>query len=600
MRKIIAAALLAAAAISPTLPAAAPAIAAPSAASLSGGAFAGEGFDKCLAPPSADMRSWLASPYRVANIYLAGVNRACPNQPELLPQWITTVTENGWGLVPTYVGSQAPCQSRKGVVFSSTNAAARAKQEADDAAAQMAALGMPPLQNNPIYFDMEPYDTSNSTCNNAVMNFLKSWTREIHVQGYISGVYGTVNTVMKQLVNRQTNVNFIEPDAIWYAHYWSVTQTEHDSTTDEDATFGTYWSGHRMHQWVGGGYSETWNGQKFYIDRNRIDGDVVSAVVAPAAQGPAPYHYAAAPPSGTTLKERLAPTASAPQTATYSSGDDLPIMCQTTTGDNVQGSTVWDQLQDGNYVADIFTTTTGGLTVTPGIPSCDAVPPPDTTPPTATMTQIPPATLNATQTFSWSGTDDSSGVASYDIQYRRTPWNGASGAWQQPTSFTGTTATSASLPMSPGDEDCARVRATDTAGNVGSWSTPVCTARALDDRGLTAKTPWKRTTGGKFYFDTATAAHTKGIELKLRSARLEQVGIVATVCSTCGKVEIFAGSRSLGVIRLANSHFHNRVILFATGVVSLRTRTIHILTGSSGLVRIDGIIVRHTNDAAPA
>jgi hypothetical protein len=586
MRRLLAAALLATLVVVPT------AFGSPHATSqFSGGFFSGEGFDKCTAPSSAAMRSWLASPYRTVNIYLAGNNRACPNQPELIPQWISTVLSNGWSIVPTYVGSQAPCRQNGTIKIPASSATAQGKQEADDAASQMAALGMPPLENNPVYFDMEPYDTSNSNCNNAVMNFFKGWTLELHAQGYVSGIYGTVATVMKQLVQRQTNPNFTQPDAIWYAHYWNVSQTEHDSTTDEDATLGSYWSGHRMHQWVGGGYSETWNGQKFFIDRDRIDGDVVSAVTPAPPSGSAPYHYAAAPPAGTTLKERSAPAKSAPQTLTYPSGADLSIVCQIT-GDLVQGDSVWDQLSDGNYVSDIFTTTTGGLTFTSGLPQCGGTTEADTTPPSATMTALPTATIDASQAVAWSGTDDSSGVASYDVQWERARWDGGFGGWQQPARWTATTVTAGSLAIAPGYEYCVHVRATDVAGNVGAWSTPTCVARALDDRTLTPTAGWLRQSGSAFYLHTATTAKRSGVQLKLPNAQLKQVGVVATVCSACGSVKVVVGSKVIGTINLQAEGFHNRKVIVLPTTFSRRTRTVHLITTSSAMVRIDGLVVR--------
>src|SRR4051812_19025854 len=111
--------------------------------SLTGAQFTGEGFDKCEAPPSSALRSWLGSPYRAVNIYMGGINRACADQPELSSQWLTTVTSNGWSVIPTYVGSQAGCTtSSKTHTISPATAASQGTQEADDAAAQMAALGL--------------------------------------------------------------------------------------------------------------------------------------------------------------------------------------------------------------------------------------------------------------------------------------------------------------------------------------------------------------------------------------------------------------------------------------------------------------------------
>jgi hypothetical protein len=152
---------------------------------LSGGQLTAQGFDKCNAPPSSAMRSWLGSPYRAVNIYFGGNNRACASQPELTAQWLTTVTSNGWSVIPTYVGSQARCStSTKTNKITASTAAEQGTAEADDAATQMAALGMPAFANNPVYFDMEPYHVGSSyrTCDNAVHTFFDAWTRELHLK----------------------------------------------------------------------------------------------------------------------------------------------------------------------------------------------------------------------------------------------------------------------------------------------------------------------------------------------------------------------------------------------------------------------------------
>src|SRR3954452_24937716 len=72
---------------------------------------AGLGFDACEAPPTSVLRAWLASPFRSVNIYFGGSQRACADQPELSQTWVATVLANGWKLIPTYVGLQAPCSS---------------------------------------------------------------------------------------------------------------------------------------------------------------------------------------------------------------------------------------------------------------------------------------------------------------------------------------------------------------------------------------------------------------------------------------------------------------------------------------------------------
>ena len=271
MRRLLAAAVLASLVIVPSSFAGAP----KAAPSYTGGSFAGEGFDMCETPSSSALRSWLGSSYRAVNIYMGGNNRACADQPELTAQWLSTATQNGWSIIPTYVGSQAGCttSSKTNKIVPAT-AATQGTAEADDAAASMAALGLAAGANNPIYFDMEPYHVGSSyqACDNAVLTFLEAWTNELHVKGYLAGVYGTVsptNGAIYALSQKQSDPTYQEPDAIWYARWDS-----NDATTGDANIPDSFLQGHRLHQFQGG-HNETFNGITNNIDRDRID-DVLS------------------------------------------------------------------------------------------------------------------------------------------------------------------------------------------------------------------------------------------------------------------------------------------------------------------------------------
>jgi hypothetical protein len=526
------------------------------------------------------MRSWLGSPYRAVNIYFGGINRACSVQPELTTQWLTTVTSNGWAVIPTYVGLQARCStSSKTNKIHNDNAAAEGTQEADDAAARMAALGMPPNSGNPIYFDMEPYHVGSGyrKCDNAVLTFFDAWTRELHLKGYVSGIYGTTNTVMKQLVKRRDDLTFQQPDAIWFANW-----DGNPATTGYAAIPDDMWVGHRIHQFRGG-HNEKFNGITFNIDNDSIDGDVVTAVPPAAPQGP-PYHYAAAPVAGSTLKERSTPETNPDNKTgtTYPVGADLSIVCQTV-GEDIDGSVVWDQLENGAFVADLFTTTTGGLTFTSGIPRCD------TTAPTATMGPLQPATKSAHRTIRWSGTDDASGVTTYDVRYRSANWDSDLGRFHR--LLTGTTATSTSFPLTRGMRYCFEVRAIDGSGNAGAWTSDACVARALDDRALDASKAWRQLTARRYYANTATATHAAAVRLKLPDAHVSLVGVVATTGPKAGSVDIYVKKKKMGTLSLqSSSHAERRILMlpaFAPRVGNLRVRT----TDEDALVRIDGLIV---------
>src|SRR5690606_8101911 len=83
-----------------------------------------KGFDKCAAATASQMQSWKTnSPYKDANIYFGGSARACA-QTNLTSSWVSTVFSQGWRLIPTWVGPQAPCTSY-GNRFSYDTATAR-------------------------------------------------------------------------------------------------------------------------------------------------------------------------------------------------------------------------------------------------------------------------------------------------------------------------------------------------------------------------------------------------------------------------------------------------------------------------------------------
>src|SRR4051794_14797030 len=77
------------------------------------GSFRGYGFDQCLAPSQQAMDAWLDhSPFLAVGIYVSGASRACRNQPNLTPTWVTTQLRKGWRLLPITLGPQAPCNPR--------------------------------------------------------------------------------------------------------------------------------------------------------------------------------------------------------------------------------------------------------------------------------------------------------------------------------------------------------------------------------------------------------------------------------------------------------------------------------------------------------
>jgi hypothetical protein len=218
------------------------------------------------------MQAWLASRYRAVNIYMGGSDRGCA-QPNLTAGWVSTVVAQGWTLIPTYVGLQAPCWPGSGSKIDPSNAAAEGVSSADDAANGMAALGLG--AGNPVYFDMENYNTGDSSCVSAVETFLDSWTAELHSRGYVSGVYSSASSGITNLVQETSNPSYHLPDDIWFAH-WNGADSVYGDSYIPDGD----WNNHqRIHQYAGG-HNETYGGATL-----NIDNDAVDAATAPATAG---------------------------------------------------------------------------------------------------------------------------------------------------------------------------------------------------------------------------------------------------------------------------------------------------------------------------
>ena len=98
--------------------------------------------------------------------------------------------------------------------------------------------------------------------------------------------------------------------------------------------------------------------------------------------------------------------------------------------------------------------------------------------PIASVPAIAPASSDGLARIVWSAVDDASGIAAYDVEISRdgTTWE----PW-----YTATTVTSALL--ATGTDIAVRVRAVDTSGNVGSWSSETPSSPAI---------PTELTTGG--------------------------------------------------------------------------------------------------------
>jgi hypothetical protein len=230
--------------------------------SLQGG-FA---FDACTAPSQAAMDGWLypSSGYKAVGIYLSGERRACA-QPNLTPDWVGTNAAKGWQFLLIDVGLQAPCTTFSSKM--STDAAtARAQGRTAAANAVVAAQNLGFAQRSAIYSDIENYAAAwTAACKASVLSYISGWTTELNTRGYVSGVYASVSSGVKDLSDEYNNTAYTRPDNLWFAHWNKVTNTTSDRFP------AAYWSNRqRVHQYDGP-HDETHGGVKISIDSNAVN-----------------------------------------------------------------------------------------------------------------------------------------------------------------------------------------------------------------------------------------------------------------------------------------------------------------------------------------
>ncbi|MEW2494045.1 glycoside hydrolase domain-containing protein [Streptomyces nodosus] len=227
--------------------------------------FTGRAFDACTAPSLAAMKAWNTGFYGAAAVYVGGKNRGCA-QPNLTASWVKSVSAQGWKLIPLYVGAQPPCQtSANPERLTAATAASLGASDAKDAVAKASALGM--KAGSAIYLDMEPYDTADKACNDAVLTYVRAFTKGLRDKTYRAGYYGFTSSSAKAVATATDKTDL--PGNLWYA-LW-----DGKNTTTSDWPWGkTQYTDHsRAHQYMVNS-KETRGGHTITVDRDAWDAPV--------------------------------------------------------------------------------------------------------------------------------------------------------------------------------------------------------------------------------------------------------------------------------------------------------------------------------------
>jgi hypothetical protein len=206
----------------------------------------------------------------------------------------------------------------------------------------------------------------------------------------------------------------------------------------------------------------------------------------------------------------------------------------------------------------------------------------DVAPPALGLARIPAFTQSASQRVTYAAVDNRTGVATYDARWRRgNPAKKKVGSWHRPKAWQHTSATGQQLTgLRSGITTCFSVRVRDRAGNVSAWTQPLCSARMLDDRALTASSGWSRVANrGGFYAGTFSRAQRTGAELTRRGA-FSRVAVVAVRCPGCGTLQVVVGKKVVKTMHLAGKQ--TGVVTWVSKPAEERRATVHLRVVSNG------------------
>jgi hypothetical protein len=234
-------------------------------------ALIGHAFDKCEISTLSQMQKWWSdSPYAVVNLYIGGSARACANSL-LSSTFVSQLFDQGWRFIPTWVGPQAPCTSFPSrMSYDIATAYSQGVSEANAALQVASNLGLtdPAGGDTIIYYDLEAYGTSNSTCRAAVKSFMSGWNERMAATANRSGIYGSVcGSAIADFASLAR-----PSDAVWLAWWTTSTYNANASIWGAPCLADSLWPSHQRIRQYAGTHNETWGGITFSMDSNVLDG----------------------------------------------------------------------------------------------------------------------------------------------------------------------------------------------------------------------------------------------------------------------------------------------------------------------------------------
>jgi hypothetical protein len=241
------------------------------AAYASFGISQGMGIDGCNLQNNltAAKAFWDGTPYYNFGLYLGGSSAGCPTTSKSFVHALYDGTRGMyWQLLLIWVGRQAPCNTNPRNTKISTNTTDAYEQGKDEAIGvynKLLEFDLNP-PNTPVVVDIEAFDTTNTTCLNAVKAFTRGWVFQMHLPpAQKAGVYGsTCASGLSALAGVSPRPDYITGAA------WDGVK----STSTMPCISSSSWTNHQRHKQYRGDHSETWNGVKATVDSDCSNGPV--------------------------------------------------------------------------------------------------------------------------------------------------------------------------------------------------------------------------------------------------------------------------------------------------------------------------------------
>jgi hypothetical protein len=216
------------------------------------------GIDACGINTVAKAKAfWSNTPYSNIGVYIGGSAAGCPMNSA---SFVSALVAMGWQILPIWVGPQASCSSFGSRMSSNPDTAfQQGKTEAHSSYLRLRSLGMS-VDNTPVIYDLENYDTTNTTCLNAAKAFIRGWVTQGHVPtAQKSGVYGSAcGSGLASFATISPAPDFIDGAS------WDGVK----STRTMPCVSSGSWTNKQRHKQYRGDHSETWNGVTISVDND--------------------------------------------------------------------------------------------------------------------------------------------------------------------------------------------------------------------------------------------------------------------------------------------------------------------------------------------